>query len=113
MFFLFPDPHFKKRKNKWRIVSNELLAEYAYCLKVGGIVYTITDVKEVYDWTLEKFEEHSLFERISEEEIKDDPAYRAIFNSTEEGQKVARNEGAKYPACFRRIESTVTDFDLL
>jgi len=112
MFFLFPDPHFKKRKNKWRIVSNELLAEYAYCLKVGGIVYTITDVKDVYDWTLEKFNEHPLFERIPEAEVENDPAYLAIFNSTEEGQKVARNSGDKYPACWRRVEAQVSDFDL-
>lgn len=35
MFFLFPDPHFKKTKHKWRIISPTLLAEYAYVLKVG------------------------------------------------------------------------------
>ncbi|MGH0178453.1 UNVERIFIED_CONTAM: hypothetical protein FKN15_077826 [Acipenser sinensis] len=35
MFFLFPDPHFKKTKHKWRIVSSTLLAEYAYALRVG------------------------------------------------------------------------------
>merc|ERR1712226_1328942 len=30
IFFLFPDPHFKKSKHKWRIISTELLSEYAY-----------------------------------------------------------------------------------
>ena len=35
MFFLFPDPHFKKTKHKWRIISPTLLAEYAYVLRVG------------------------------------------------------------------------------
>ena len=25
MFFLFPDPHFKKTKHKWRIISETLL----------------------------------------------------------------------------------------
>lgn len=35
MFFLFPDPHFKKTKHKWRIISPTLLAEYAYTLRVG------------------------------------------------------------------------------
>ena len=34
MFFLYPDPHFKKTKHKWRIISQTLLAEYAYCLRV-------------------------------------------------------------------------------
>jgi len=31
---LFPDPHFKKTKHKWRIISPTLLAEYAYVLRV-------------------------------------------------------------------------------
>jgi tRNA G46 methylase TrmB len=35
MFFLYPDPHFKKAKYKWRIINYQLLAEYAYVLKVG------------------------------------------------------------------------------
>ena len=46
MFFLFPDPHFKKAKHKWRIINETLLAEYAYVLAVGGRVYAVTDVRE-------------------------------------------------------------------
>ncbi|VDO58404.1 unnamed protein product [Onchocerca flexuosa] len=36
MFFLYPDPHFKKAKHKWRIITPTLIAEYAYVLKPGG-----------------------------------------------------------------------------
>lgn len=32
MFFLYPDPHFKKAKHKWRIINKWLLSEYAYVL---------------------------------------------------------------------------------
>lgn len=35
IFFLFPDPHFKKSKHKWRIINETLLAEYAYALAEG------------------------------------------------------------------------------
>ena len=35
MFFLYPDPHFKKAKHKWRIINKTLLAEYAYVLAIG------------------------------------------------------------------------------
>jgi tRNA (guanine-N7-)-methyltransferase len=45
IFFLFPDPHFKQRKQKARIVTTPLCAEYAYVLRPGGILYTVTDVK--------------------------------------------------------------------
>lgn len=35
MFFLYPDPHFKKSKHKWRIISLPLLTEYSYVLREG------------------------------------------------------------------------------
>lgn len=35
MFFLYPDPHFKRAKHKWRIINQALLSEYAYVLKKG------------------------------------------------------------------------------
>ena len=104
MFFLFPDPHFKKTKHKWRIISTTLLAEYAYVMAVGGIVYTITDVKELHDWMVEHFVEFPLFERVSEDNLQHDPVIPKLYESTEEGQKVSRNKGDKYLAVFRRIE---------
>ncbi|XP_029450791.1 tRNA (guanine-N(7)-)-methyltransferase isoform X2 [Rhinatrema bivittatum] len=69
MFFLFPDPHFKKTKHKWRIISPTLLAEYAYVLRIGGLVYTITDVEEVHDWMVKHFQEHPLFQPIPLEDL--------------------------------------------
>ena len=47
LFILYPDPHFKRCKHKWRIVSEGLLAEYAFVLAEGALVYTVSDVKEV------------------------------------------------------------------
>lgn len=35
MFFLYPDPHFKRSKHKWRIINSSLLSEYAYVLRKG------------------------------------------------------------------------------
>ena len=104
LFFLFPDPHFKKRKHKARIITSTLLAEYAYILKVGGIVYTITDVEPLHLWMKKHLDGHPLFERISDEELRDDPCIPCVYGDTEEGKKVARNAGDKFLACYRRIE---------
>ncbi|XP_014674502.1 PREDICTED: tRNA (guanine-N(7)-)-methyltransferase-like [Priapulus caudatus] len=103
MFFLFPDPHFKKTKHKWRIISATLLAEYAYVLRPGGAVYTITDVLDLYEWMVRHFEEHPLFERVREEELESDPVVPLLHRATEEGQKVARNNGERHLAVFRRV----------
>ncbi|KAL4920236.1 putative methyltransferase-domain-containing protein [Aspergillus aurantiobrunneus] len=125
IFICFPDPHFKARKHKARIVSDSLNAEYAYTLKPGGLLYTITDVEEYHYWILRHFgyydhDQHQdqqgqgggddgkkegsseLFERLTEEELGRDECVRVMKEDTEEGKKVARNKGNKYVAVFRR-----------
>ncbi|KAH9945494.1 putative methyltransferase-domain-containing protein [Epithele typhae] len=94
LFFLFPDPHFKARKHKARIISPTLLAEYAYILRPGG---SCTRSPTSFP----------LFEPVSEQALRDEgkgPIVDAVYSSTEEGKKVERNEGEKWLACFRRIE---------
>ncbi|KAF9516909.1 hypothetical protein BS47DRAFT_1436689 [Hydnum rufescens UP504] len=104
IFFLFPDPHFKARKHKARIISPTLLAEYAYVLRPGGIVYTITDVLALHEWMVHHLTAFPLFERIPNEELDGDPVVEQVKTSTEEGKKVQRNNGDKFLACFRRLE---------
>lgn len=103
MFFCFPDPHFKQRKHKARIITNTLLSEYAYVLREGGIVYTITDVEDLHHWMVKHLEEHPLFERKSKDWELQDKCVELMTNSTEEGQKVERNKGSKFIACFERL----------
>ncbi|XP_078036145.1 tRNA (guanine-N(7)-)-methyltransferase [Augochlora pura] len=108
MFFLYPDPHFKKSKHKWRIINKTLLAEYAYVLAVGAIVYTVTDVQDLHEWIVQHFREHPLFSDVSEKEYAEDPIVEKLYESTEEGQKVTRNKGEKFLAVFRRISDPCT-----
>jgi len=104
MFFLFPDPHFKKQKHKWRIISQQLLSEYAYCLAVNALVYIATDVQQLYEWMTDHLNRHPLFESLSQSEIDSDAVVPKLFDSTEEGKKVTRNGGQKFIAVYRRIE---------
>ncbi|PYH42111.1 tRNA (guanine46-N7)-methyltransferase [Aspergillus saccharolyticus JOP 1030-1] len=121
IFICFPDPHFKARKHKARIVSETLNAEYAYALRPGGLLYTITDVEEYHHWVLRHFREgedeesvhgaagsvKELFERLTDEELAQDPCVRVMSEETEESKKVTRNKGNKYVAVFRRKEDPV------
>ncbi|RLN88055.1 hypothetical protein BBJ28_00013229 [Nothophytophthora sp. Chile5] len=126
MFFCFPDPQFKARLHRRRIVHTPLLAEYAYLLAPGGILYTITDVEELHQWHVAKCSSHPCFERIPDDELvrnggdsnvvdsqiltlvhvkSADPCVKAMTEETEEGKKVARGGGNKYVAVFRRKEN--------
>ncbi|CAE6411219.1 unnamed protein product [Rhizoctonia solani] len=110
IFFLFPDPHFKARKHKARIISPTLLAEYAYVLRPGGIVYTVTDVEELHLWMVSHLEAFPAFERIPDEEATKDPVAPHILNATEEGKKVERNNGRKWLALFRRKDRPTREY---
>lgn len=103
MLFLFPDPQFKTAKHRRRIIQTTLLDEYAYVMKPGGILYTITDVEDLAVWMREKLETHPLFEAISKEELLQDPVATFIETMTEEGQKVKRNGGQTWKAIFKRL----------
>ena len=125
IFLCFPDPHFKARKHKARIVSSTLCAEYAYVLRPGGCVYTITDVEELGKWMRDRFVAfgkydggEGLFERVeipeegregewegrSREEARVGMLVRCIREETEEGKKVTRNGGRKFVSVWRRGE---------
>lgn len=69
MFFMYPDPHFKRSKHKWRIINQALLTEYSYVLRKGGFIYTITDVKDLHEWIVKHMEEHPLYERVGDTEL--------------------------------------------
>eukprot|EP01102_Stenamoeba_stenopodia_P009713 TRINITY_DN2874_c0_g1_i2.p1 TRINITY_DN2874_c0_g1~~TRINITY_DN2874_c0_g1_i2.p1 ORF type:complete len:170 (+),score=32.19 TRINITY_DN2874_c0_g1_i2:390-899(+) len=105
IFFLFPDPHFKKSNHRRRIISEGLLAEYAYVLSEGGMAYTISDVKDLHEWMDSHFIQHPLFEKVSAEELEKDPVVPVVYNQTEEGKKVTRSHGQKYLAVFRKKQS--------
>lgn len=104
IFLCFPDPHFKARKHKARIVSTTLNSEYAYVVRPGGIVYTITDVEDLHNWMVQHFNAHPSFELVPEEEQEADECVQVMKTETEEGMKVTRNGGQKFVALFRRLE---------
>lgn len=107
MFFLFPDPHFKEKNHRRRVISPFLLDEYAYVIRPSGIIYTITDVEELGEWMKSCLENHPLFEALTEEELEADPVVKLLSSATEEGQKVSRNGGLTFKAVFRRIVPAV------
>ncbi|EGY20468.1 hypothetical protein HYQ45_003002 [Verticillium longisporum] len=104
IFICFPDPHFKTRKHKARIVSPTLNSEYAYALRPGGIVYTITDVEALHQWMVEHLEAHPSFIRLTGDDEASDECVKVMKSETEEGKKVERNSGHKFVAIFRRLE---------
>ncbi|BAZ67257.1 MAG: tRNA (guanosine(46)-N7)-methyltransferase TrmB [Pelatocladus maniniholoensis HA4357-MV3] len=93
----FPDPWFKNRHAKRRVVQPELVAELSDYLIPGGMVFLQSDVEFVATQMCDRFAAHSSFQRqgsgewlaenplpvSTEREIatqkKGEPVYRAVF----------------------------------
>ena len=106
VFLCFPDPHFKARKHKARIVSTTLNSEYAFVMQPQGVLYTITDVEDLHSWMVNHFKTHPSFSRLSKEDEEADGCVDVMKYDTEEGKKVEQNQGKKFIACFRRLEDS-------
>jgi tRNA (guanine-N7-)-methyltransferase len=98
----FPDPWFKNRHAKRRVVQPELVTELANYLAVGGVVFLQSDIQFVAEEMCDRFYEHPAFEKLgtttwlaenplpvpTEREIatfnKGEPVYRALFRKKTE-----------------------------
>ena len=113
IFLLFPDPHFKAKNHRRRIVTYDLLCEYAYCMKEGATLYVATDVEELHNWHLSHCDAHPSFVRLAKGEysgsegedvpVPSDPCVLAMLTATEEGKKVERSGSRKHYAVYRRV----------
>ncbi len=95
----FPDPWFKNRHAKRRMVRPELVAELADCLMPGGVIFLQSDIEFLAQEMCDRFASHPAFYRIgtgewlaenplpvaTEREIftqnQGKPVYRALFAS--------------------------------
>lgn len=93
----FPDPWFKNRHAKRRVVQPELVAELATYLATGGIVFLQSDVEAIAVEMCDRFDAHPAFQRQSKEQwlaenplsvptererstlSRGEPVYRALF----------------------------------
>lgn len=100
--FCYPDPHWKRKNHRRRIIQTVLVHEYAYVLRPGGLLYTVSDVKELEDWMIEHLDASPLFERLTEEEAKADPVLEYVVNSSEDAVRSEKKKLQKHYAVHRR-----------
>ncbi len=97
----FPDPWFKNRHGKRRVVQPELVAQLAEYLAPGGTVFLQSDVKFVAVEMCDRFEENSAFQRHSKEWLADNP-----FPVATERESFTLEKGEPvYRAVFEKLRS--------
>ncbi|KAF5401872.1 tRNA (guanine-N(7)-)-methyltransferase B [Paragonimus heterotremus] len=101
LFFLYPDPHFKRMKHKWRIISPTLLDVYAFLLCPGGRLYTTTDVPELASWMANCLYNHPLFI----------PDCCVQLMPSHDGKSLELQQNCDLDVCFEHVLRTPDEFD--
>ena len=94
----FPDPWFKRRHKRRRIVQPELVAEIAEFIAIGGEVFLQSDVKEVIEQMSDMFSENSAFKRLTKDLGAENPL---PLPSERERSTISRGEPV-YRVLFER-----------
>ncbi|KRH95021.1 tRNA Methyltransferase-like protein [Pseudoloma neurophilia] len=97
IFILFPDPHFKKRKQKVRMVTRVTVPYFEYVLKENGRIYISTDVEDLFIEMVKDME--WMFDRLNQEESEKDPLFMMIGRDTDESTRA----GARVEKIHRGI----------
>ncbi|RVD93344.1 S-adenosylmethionine-dependent protein [Tubulinosema ratisbonensis] len=105
IFILFPDPHFKKKKQKARIVCYQMTHIFDYLLKDEGKIYISTDVEELFEYMCESFINNKVFRRLSEMECLRDDIYEMTFTRTDESTRAAVKTGKTFATIFEKIKN--------
>jgi len=80
VFMHFPDPWWKKRHAKRRLLGDELLGELARLLRPGGEFFIQTDVEERAQGFVEALAQHPAFELAEGGGYLEDNPYGAVSN---------------------------------
>jgi tRNA (guanine-N7-)-methyltransferase len=104
LFFMHPDPHWKRNNVRRRIITPGLVQRYAHWLAIGGYLYTCSDVPELEEWMVKCLDESPQFERVSDAELESEQWFLDIVTSTsEDAQRAVRKKLGKNYAVHRRI----------
>ncbi|MDZ8032641.1 MAG: tRNA (guanosine(46)-N7)-methyltransferase TrmB [Nostoc sp. DedQUE08] len=99
----FPDPWFKTRHAKRRVVQPELVADLAKYLAVGGLVFLQSDMEFVAVEMRDRFAANSAFQKVGTEEwLAENP----LPVSTEREIGTQKKGEPIYRALFERVKTT-------
>ena len=68
--FNFPDPWFKKKHFKRRVIQPQLISLLSKAMKIGSLIFIKTDVRELFDYMDFTISSTSDFEKLETEEFK-------------------------------------------
>lgn len=101
IFVLFPDPHFKKKKQKGRVICKQMMGVFKYLLQEDGELYISTDVKDLFTDMCQVIEESNFFKEDKNRE--DDVLFEMSYRGTDEAGRAGLKSGCTFGRVYKII----------
>ena len=101
--FNFPDPWFKKRHQKRRIIQPELINIFSNLMQEGSIIYIKTDVKDLFEYMDCTILSNCNFEKIDKKDFNYSESFNPNKVQTNREKNVLINELEIFENIYTRI----------
>ena len=101
--FNFPDPWFKKKHHKRRIIQSEFVNFLSNSMKKRSLIFIKTDVKELFDYMELKISESIKFKKLANETFRYNESFNPNKIQTEREKYVLLNQLKIYESIYIKI----------
>ena len=101
--FNFPDPWFKKKHHKRRIIQPELINFLSISKQKGFLIFTKTDVKELFDYMEFTISKSTKFQKLVNEDFRFDKSFNPNKIQTNREKYVLFNQLKIYEGIYMKI----------
>ena len=101
--FNFPDPWFKKKHHKRRVIQPKLINSLSNSMKRGSLIFIKTDVRDLFDHMELTISESAKFKKIPYQEIKFFENFNSNRIQTNREKYVILNQLKIYESIYKKI----------
>lgn len=102
IFVLFPDPHYKRKKQKGRVICRQTMQVLKYLLENDGMLYISTDVKNLFQDMCTIIESSGCF--VEEKNTLDDTLFEMCYKGTDEAGRAGVKSGHTFGKVYRVLK---------
>ena len=101
--FNFPDPWFKKKHHKRRVIQPDLINFLSSSMKKGSLIFIKTDVRDLFDHIELTFSENLRFKKLSNKHVRFNESFNPNKINTKREKYVILNQLKIYESIFMKI----------
>ena len=101
--FNFPDPWFKKKHHKRRVIQPKLINLFSNSMKKGSLIFIKTDVRELFDHMELTISENIKFKNIPYQDVKFYESFNPNRIQTNREKYVILNQLKIYESIYKKI----------